>query len=87
MKLAFNRPNKTLGGHFRTKAIVKQLYDTHVSYCKLLNKDPMEPEAMKGAVGDVLVSCGFELRRAKTLEQEEIMRLLEAFHGKDIYFA
>ena len=50
MKLCFNRPNKTLGGHFKTKAIVKQLLATHQSYCKMLEKDAMELDGIKAAV-------------------------------------
>eukprot|EP01061_Rhynchopus_euleeides_P004149 TRINITY_DN13457_c2_g1_i1.p1 TRINITY_DN13457_c2_g1~~TRINITY_DN13457_c2_g1_i1.p1 ORF type:complete len:344 (+),score=83.81 TRINITY_DN13457_c2_g1_i1:45-1034(+) len=87
VKLCFNRPNKTLSGHFRTKSVVKLLHETHSSYCKMLERDPLALDVLKETIGECLVSVGLEGRRAKTLEEDELMQLLEAFHSKDIYFA
>eukprot|EP01064_Diplonema_japonicum_P035326 TRINITY_DN7629_c0_g1_i1.p1 TRINITY_DN7629_c0_g1~~TRINITY_DN7629_c0_g1_i1.p1 ORF type:complete len:318 (+),score=68.52 TRINITY_DN7629_c0_g1_i1:40-993(+) len=86
VKVCFNRPNKMLGGNFRTKAVLKQLHEIHLGYCKMLGKEPKEAADFKVAVMEVLESTGLMERRTRTLEEDDFTTLLEAFHSQDVYF-
>ncbi|KAJ9456456.1 putative dimethyladenosine transferase [Diplonema papillatum] len=87
IKICFNRPNKTLGGNFHVKATLAHLLTLHRSYCEMLGKPAQSDTDFKKTVEEVLERTAFIQRRARTMEEPELLLLLESFHEKDVYFA
>eukprot|EP01060_Flectonema_neradi_P039981 TRINITY_DN8988_c0_g1_i2.p1 TRINITY_DN8988_c0_g1~~TRINITY_DN8988_c0_g1_i2.p1 ORF type:complete len:231 (+),score=24.75 TRINITY_DN8988_c0_g1_i2:240-932(+) len=87
VKVCFNRPNKTLAGNFRIKAVLKNLFTIHTNYCKMLEKEPKTYDEVKDAITEILKRLEFSERRMRTMEEDELLTLLAAFHEQDIYFA
>lgn len=86
IKVCFNRPNKTLGGNFHTKAVLRQLHAAHTRYAEMQGEEPQTKERVKELSEEALADTGLSQKRTKTLEEAEFTALLEAFHSRDIYF-
>eukprot|EP01065_Artemidia_motanka_P037819 TRINITY_DN46729_c0_g1_i1.p1 TRINITY_DN46729_c0_g1~~TRINITY_DN46729_c0_g1_i1.p1 ORF type:complete len:326 (+),score=105.47 TRINITY_DN46729_c0_g1_i1:65-1042(+) len=87
VKVCFNRPNKTLGGNFHTKSVLRNLVECHQRYAHLTGKQPLPLEKIKVLAEEALAETGLAQKRTKTLEEAEFLALLEAFHSRDLYFA
>ena len=87
VKICFNRPNKTLAGNFRVKSVLKNLYTIHTNYCKMLEKEPKPFEVVKELIPAIMAKLHFSERRMRTMEEDELLAMLAAFHAEDIYFA
>eukprot|EP01062_Namystynia_karyoxenos_P073895 TRINITY_DN70711_c0_g1_i1.p1 TRINITY_DN70711_c0_g1~~TRINITY_DN70711_c0_g1_i1.p1 ORF type:complete len:360 (+),score=147.26 TRINITY_DN70711_c0_g1_i1:100-1080(+) len=86
VKLCFNRPNKTLGGNFHTKAVLRQLTENHRRYAEMAKTEPAPPEEIKKRIEESLAESGLQGKRTKQMEEFDFLTLLEAFHSRDIYF-
>jgi len=87
IKICFNRPNKTLGGNFHVKAVLKRLAEGHERYARTTGQEPVPLSRVKELSEEALAETGLVQRRTKTLEEAEFLTLLNAFHRRDLYFA
>eukprot|EP00052_Salpingoeca_macrocollata_P017101 m.138453 g.138453 ORF g.138453 m.138453 type:complete len:128 (+) comp20267_c0_seq4:1050-1433(+) len=88
LRIVFSRKNKTLGGSFRTKSVLKMMEQNYKAVCAMADP-PVElsPEFdMKELVVQILTEHHFIDRRAKTMDIDDFLRLLDCFNKSNIHF-
>ncbi|KAK4473028.1 hypothetical protein MN116_004222 [Schistosoma mekongi] len=95
LRLVFARKNKTIGANLGGKSIASHLRKTYMETCCTKGLSPT-PEAiacesvgaltMEEKISSILRDSGFEKKRARTLDEDDFLRLLLAFRKENIYF-
>jgi len=89
VRLAFGRKNKTLAASFKSKPVMVLLEKNYRIFCSTATPpitvaDDFE---IKPHVFDVLTETGFGERRAKTMDLDDFLRLLNAFAKVNVRFS
>jgi len=86
-RICFVRKNKTLGAGFnQTGALL--LMEKNYKVHKALSNEEVEPEfKIKDLVDKVLNGSGFREKRARTMDIDDFMKLLQAFNSEGLHFA
>ena len=103
LRLVFHRKNKTIASNLKGDAITASLRKNYLSLLekRRANSDesvaPNPPEiteegsvgleAMNAKVRKILQESGFETSRARTMDEDDLLRLLLAFRKEGIPFA
>ncbi|CAH8435223.1 unnamed protein product [Schistosoma turkestanicum] len=95
LRLVFARKNKTIGANLNGKSIASHLRKIYMETCCTKGLSPT-PEAiasestgvsaMEEKITNILRDSGFEKKRARTLDEDDFLRLLLAFKKENIYF-
>ncbi|KAH9594201.1 dimethyladenosine transferase, variant 3 [Schistosoma haematobium] len=95
LRLVFARKNKTIGANFSGKSIAAHLRKIYMETCCTKGLSPT-PEviacestgvsAMEEKITNILRDSGFEKQRARTLDEDDFLRLLLAFKKENINF-
>jgi 18S rRNA (adenine1779-N6/adenine1780-N6)-dimethyltransferase len=87
LRIAFNRPNKTLSGNFKTTTVLTMLEKNYKTLCSVEGRDvPMEFDC--GAeVTRVLEECGMSEMRGSKMEVDEFLKLLSGFNERGFHFS
>lgn len=87
LRIAFNRPNKTLSANFKTRTVLEMLEKNFKTLCAVEGKDvPMDFEVGK-EVSAVLDSVEMGEKRANKMEVDEFLKVLKAFNDRGFHFA
>lgn len=103
LRLVFQRKNKTVGSNLKSDAITAFLRKNYLALLAKQNADSDQPlgpspseiakegekgiEAMAVKVREILRASGFESSRARTMDEDDLLRLLLAFRKEGIPFA
>uniref|UniRef100_A0A915JJ73 rRNA adenine N(6)-methyltransferase n=1 Tax=Romanomermis culicivorax TaxID=13658 RepID=A0A915JJ73_ROMCU len=87
VRIAFLRKNKTLSAVFKTSKILELIEENYKIHCSVSNKT-VEPNLdMKEKVESILVASKYDKKRARSLDIDDFLILLEAFNSEGIHFA
>merc|ERR1712142_373372 len=87
VRIAFVRKNKTLAAGFSSKAVVDLLeknYRIHCSMNEVLIEDGFD---MKTKILEVLSENDFDKKRARTMDIDDFLLLLDTFNKNGIHFS
>ncbi|KHJ43535.1 dimethyladenosine transferase [Trichuris suis] len=85
-RLAFLRKNKTLGSTFGKKKVLDLLDKNYRVHCSVHNIAIADDFNVKTAVMEALTSGNFQERRARTMDENDFLLLLEAFNSRGFHF-
>ena len=86
VKLLFNRKNKKCAAVFHGKSTFNDLFQRCCSYRVMQKEKPIDEAQFKAALEAVLADPLLQ-RRSRTLEQEEILQILNLFNRNGVHFA
>lgn len=86
VRLCFGRKNKSLRAIFNNKKVFAILEKNYKTYCSLNNKTPSETP-IKDLVLGVLEKTECGDKRSSKMDQDDFLKLLEAFNSEGIHFA
>jgi len=87
VRIAFLRKNKTLAATFKLSNVVAMMEKNYRVHCSV-NNIPIEDNFdMKALLETTLTEIGYEKRRARSMDVDDFLILLEAFNSKGIHFA
>uniref|UniRef100_A0A5S6QY06 rRNA adenine N(6)-methyltransferase n=1 Tax=Trichuris muris TaxID=70415 RepID=A0A5S6QY06_TRIMR len=86
LRLAFLRKNKTLGSTFGKKKVLDLIDKNYRVHCSVHNIAIVDDFNIKAAVMEALVSGNFQERRARTMDENDFLLLLEAFNSRGFHF-
>ncbi|KAL7054756.1 hypothetical protein AAHC03_025743 [Spirometra sp. Aus1] len=98
LRLVFARKNKTVASNLKAETIIAMLRKNYLSACKAASIAPTPPEvadeqsavgieAMAQKVRQILRDAGFESSRARSMDEDDLLRLLLVFRKAGIPFA
>lgn len=87
LRIAFNRPNKTLNANFKTTSVLEMLEKNYKTLCSVEGRDvPMDFDC--GArVTQILESLGLGEQRASKMEVDEFLKVLSTMNDAGFHFA
>jgi len=87
VKICFSRKNKTVGACFRQTKVVEMLEKNYSVHCSV-NKIPV-PDSMnmKAKLEEILEELGTDKKRARTMDIDDFLSLLDAFNKHGLHFA
>lgn len=95
LRLVFARKNKTIGANFSGKAVASLLRKHYMEDCAARGVTPNPPtiacstegvSAMEAKIQTILENSGFEKKRGRVLDEDDLLRLLLAFKTEGIRF-
>jgi 18S rRNA (adenine1779-N6/adenine1780-N6)-dimethyltransferase len=86
-RIAFLRKNKTLGGAFRQNVVLAMLEKNYKLHCSLHNKEVPQDFKIKEKVEGILTRLGAEQKRARMMDIDDFLALLQAFSDEGIHFS
>uniref|UniRef100_A0A1B6CFY7 rRNA adenine N(6)-methyltransferase n=1 Tax=Clastoptera arizonana TaxID=38151 RepID=A0A1B6CFY7_9HEMI len=86
-RIAFTRKNKTLSSVFKQSAVLCNLEKNFKIHCSLTNQILPESFDMKNKVEDILTNCSSAEKRARTMDIDDFLILLQAFNAEGIHFS
>merc|ERR1719159_585959 len=87
LRIAFNRKHKQLHALFKQKWVVKLLQENYKTYCALKGLQNDHKSDFKEFMLSVLTEEKMAERRAISMQLEEYIQLLLAFHKRGIHFS
>jgi len=87
VRIAFLRKNKTLAAVFKLSKIVALLEKNYRVHCSVQDIPLDQDFDMKALLEKTLVDIGYEKKRARSMDVDDFLVLLEAFSSKGIHFA
>uniref|UniRef100_A0A6A7FXU9 rRNA adenine N(6)-methyltransferase n=1 Tax=Hirondellea gigas TaxID=1518452 RepID=A0A6A7FXU9_9CRUS len=87
LRIVFVRKSKTLLAAFKQTSVIKTLRANYRVWCTKHGRRVPEDLDMKAKVTEVLTGCELASSRARSMEQEEFMKLLLAFNKAGIHFS
>ncbi|CAH8436510.1 unnamed protein product [Heterobilharzia americana] len=95
LRLVFARKNKTIGANFAGKSIASHLRKIYIESCSAnglsptpqsIVNEPTGVSTMEEKLSKILQDSGFEKKRARTLDEDDLLRLLLVFKKENIFF-
>ncbi|VDQ10556.1 unnamed protein product [Trichobilharzia regenti] len=95
LRLVFARKNKTIGANFAGKSIAAHLRKVYMEACsakglcpnpETINCESTGISAMEEKLSNILQDSGFDKKRARTLDEDDLLRLLLVFKKENIFF-
>ncbi|KJE97997.1 dimethyladenosine transferase [Capsaspora owczarzaki ATCC 30864] len=87
VRITFVRKNKTLHAAFMSSAVLEMLDRNYRTFCALNNTELPEGFEIKPLVEQILEASGFSEKRARLMDTDDFLRLLEAFNNEGVHFA
>ncbi|CAE1313759.1 DIM1 [Acanthosepion pharaonis] len=87
IKICFSRKNKTLGGAFRLNSVLDMMEKNYKLYSSMKNQMVDKDFNAKEKVTQILLSSGFESKRARNLDIDDFLSLLLAFNKEGFHFS
>lgn len=87
VRICFSRKNKTIGASFRYSKVLELLEKNYRVHCSL--KDIAVPQDfdVKAKVTDILEKSAYELKRARTMDIDDFLGLLNCFNSEGFHFS
>lgn len=86
VRIAFVRKNKTLGANFTSKAVMEMIETNYRTQCSLSGTLVDEDFDVKAKVQELLNEGGFAEKRARTMDMDDFLQLLNVFNSNGIHF-
>jgi len=87
LRIAFGRKNKTLSAEFQNKKVKEIIERNYKTHCAISNRDiPMEFNIGQ-LIDEALSEVSMSDSRARQMDIDDFMKLLEAFNKRGIHFA
>ncbi|VDP90360.1 unnamed protein product [Echinostoma caproni] len=95
LRLLFARKNKTVAANFSGKSVASLLRKYYLDHCRAQNQTPSPTNiendssgvnAMEEKIQSILHSSEFDKKRARTMDEDDMLRLLLAFRREGIRF-
>ncbi|XP_072018969.1 dimethyladenosine transferase-like [Amphiura filiformis] len=87
VRIGFVRKNKTLGAAFKNKSVMDMLEKNYRIHCSVKNELIDESFDMKQKVMDILEKNEFDKMRARMMDIDDFLRLLQSFNAEGIHFS
>lgn len=87
VRIAFLRKNKTLSAVFKTSKIIDLIEKNYKIHCSMNNVPVPANVDMKEKIEAVLTNIKYDKRRARTMDIDDFLIVLEAFNSEGIHFA
>ncbi|XP_071952284.1 dimethyladenosine transferase-like [Antedon mediterranea] len=87
VRIAFVRKNKTLMASFKTKSVLEMLEKNYRIHCSMNNIKIEDNLNMKEKVSDLLTKNSFDKMRARLMDIDDFLRLLQLFNSEGIHFS
>lgn len=86
LRIVFVRKNKTLGACFKNKKLLTLLEKNYRAYCSLKEKEVPVDLNMGALVEDILKKCEYGDKRARSMDMDDFLIVLEAFNSNGVHF-
>eukprot|EP00835_Amoeboradix_gromovi_P000035 NODE_1_length_95616_cov_0.657642.p35 type:complete len:308 gc:universal NODE_1_length_95616_cov_0.657642:29873-28950(-) len=86
VRIIFSRKHKTISASFKPKSIILMMESNYKVYCSK-NEVMMEDFVVKDKIQDILIKSGYSSKRAASLEIDDVLELLKAFHDCNFHFS
>ncbi|XP_053395345.1 probable dimethyladenosine transferase [Mercenaria mercenaria] len=87
VRICFSRKNKTIGASFRFSKVLELLEKNYKVHCSL-KSIPVPPDFdVKAKVTEMLEKSGYELKRARTMDIDDFLGLLNCFNSEGFHFS
>ena len=87
LRIAFMRKNKCLSSIFKTSTVLDMLEKNYRIHCSLNNTAIATNFSMKALVSNLLETSLFHMKRARTMDMDDFLKLLHLFNSKGVHFA
>ncbi|KAK6179954.1 probable dimethyladenosine transferase [Patella vulgata] len=87
IRICFSRKNKTIGASFRFSKILALLEKNYKIHCSLHNKTLAADFDIKEKVNEIIEATGLEKKRARFMDIDEFLELMNAFNKEGFHFA
>lgn len=87
VRIAFVRKNKTLSSCFSSKAVIDMLDKNYKIHCSMNSIMVDSDFDIKAKVQDILQENEFDKKRARSMDIDDFLQLLEKFNANGIHFA
>ncbi|XP_069126113.1 dimethyladenosine transferase-like [Argopecten irradians] len=87
VRICFSRKNKTLGAAFKFNTVLELLEKNYRTHCSL-NSIPVPGDFdIKTKINDLLLEKDFEKKRARTMDIDDFLGLLNCFNSAGFHFS
>ncbi|KAF0303221.1 putative dimethyladenosine transferase [Amphibalanus amphitrite] len=86
VRVVFVRKHKTVGAAFRLATVTQMLEKNYTTWCSVNNKPVPEGFDVKQAVEQILTNGGFMEKRARHMDMDDFLGLLQAFNAEGFHF-
>lgn len=87
VRICFSRKNKTIGASFKYTKVLELLEKNYRTHCSLKSV-PVAPDFdVKSKVTEILEKGDFEKKRARTMDIDDFLGLLNCFNGEGFHFS
>lgn len=86
-RIVFSRRNKTVHANFAAKGLLAMLESNWRTWCSEKDITITDEEDFKKKVESILEESGYGAKRAASLDVDDFLKLLSAFHDCGIHFA
>ncbi|XP_043222913.1 probable dimethyladenosine transferase isoform X2 [Amphibalanus amphitrite] len=86
VRVVFVRKHKTVGAAFRLATVTQMLEKNFTTWCSVNNKPVPEGFDVKQAVEQILTNGGFMEKRARHMDMDDFLGLLQAFNAEGFHF-
>jgi len=87
VRVVFVRKHKTVGAAFKLTTVTEMLEKNYKTWCSLQNKPVPEGFNVREVVDQVLAKGGFSEKRARHMDMDDFLGLLQALNAADFHFA
>ena len=86
VRIVFVRKNKTVAANFGSKAVMDMILQNYRTQCSLSGTLLEEDFDIKAKVNKLLDESGFAQKRARTMDMDDFLQLLNVFNSNGIHF-
>jgi len=87
VRICFVRKNKTVAANFTSKPVMEMIEKNYRMQCSLSGALVEEDFDIKAKVQKILEENNFHEKRARTMDMDDFLQLLNAFNSNQIHFA
>lgn len=87
VRICFSRKNKTIGASFRSAKVLELLEKNYKVHCSLNNITVSPDLDVKAKITELLEKSGYEQKRARTMDIDDFLGLLNCFNSEGFHFS
>nr|XP_022319963.1 probable dimethyladenosine transferase [Crassostrea virginica] len=87
VRICFSRKNKTIGASFRYSKVLELLEKNYRTHCSLKSVPVAADFDVKAKVTEILEKGDFEKKRARTMDIDDFLGLLNCFNAEGFHFS
>jgi len=87
VKICFSRKNKTVGACFRQSKVIEMLEKNFNVHCSVNNIPINDSQSFKEKLETLLEEADMDKKRARTMDIDDFLSLLDAFNKQGLHFA